>query len=140
MIPPNVRGTPPVYQTPGLRVWYAPANTRRDLRKGSKLMSMQEFLLSERLQQVVDDATDDVAGEARGMAIEEGAVETGGYASGFRAERGPVQVIAGNARRTGRVVNEDPAAAPQEFGNRRVPARHVLLRAGLKFHTPRGIA
>lgn len=140
MAPQQARGKPPDVVMPGLKVWYVPANSRRDLRRGSRLRAMDDFLLSARVQDVVLHAAEDIAGEARGMAIEEGAVETGDYANRFDAQPGPVAVVAGNPRRTAIVTNDSDAAAPHEFGNSKRPARRTLLRAGLKFHTPKGIA
>lgn len=50
------------------------------------------------------------------------------YKDHFETETG-VADIAGGRRAYGRLTNTSPHAAAVEFGNRRAPAQHVLLRA-----------
>lgn len=123
-----------------ITVVYRPANTKGDLQPGSRAGSMKEFLLSDRIADVLDDAADDIAAEAKHIAMADGAMETGDYANSFTTKRAGAIVIAGNARRSVHVVNEDESAAANEFGNSKRAGRRTLARAGEKFHTPKGIA
>lgn len=50
------------------------------------------------------------------------------YREHFHVETG-VADINGGRRAYGRLSNDSPHAAAVEFGNRRAPAQHVLLRA-----------
>lgn len=141
MIPPHVRGRPADARGAGWRAWYQPANTERDLPKGSKHRPMADFLMSDDLQSVVLDVADEIGGEARGMAIEEGAVETGEYASSFEARAGSVVVVSDpfpNPRVSADVLNTSDHAAAEEFGNSKRSGSRVLGRAGAKFDSPKG--
>ena len=141
---------PPVARGKGWAAHYVPANHRRDLPKGSRHRAMDSFLLSPQLQDVVLRAGEDIAGEARGMAIEEGVAETGEYASSFDARVGPplsvgppfpnprVSVIVSND--AGDADTGYSVAADVEYGTSTRPGKRILYRAGLKYHTPRGIA
>lgn len=142
-IPDRVRVRPPDYVGKNIRAWYVPANSRRDLPRGSTMRAMDDFLMSNDLQNVLDDIGEDIAMEARAMAIEEGHVETGEYATSFDSEPGPPVVIENthpNPRRSVRVTNDATYAAAIEFGNagNGGNGHRILLRAGLKFHTPKG--
>ena len=119
------------------KVRYRPANTRADLRRdapASTNMSMQEFLLSDRVQKVAMEAAKDIQAAAQQIA---GAVatKTGAYASSFDHHEGPSVVIDGNPRRTARVANDDAAAAPLEFGNSRQESHRIMGRAGQPWNT-----
>lgn len=127
-----------VAKHPGLRVIYRPANTSRDLPAGSPHKAMDAFLLSSRVQDVSLEAAKDIASAASDIAIAEGRTATGSYARSFKTEAIEPVLVAGNLRRAAAVYNDDRAAAPVEFGNRRVGAgRYVLFRAGQLYHTPR---
>lgn len=130
-------------------VRYRPANRKSDLRPGSRMESMKEFLMSDRIQDVTLQAAEDIAGEARGMAIEQGIAETGRYVSSFDAVKGPPAMVAGNLRRTAHVTNDAvvqtasgtySVAADVEWGTSKTEGKHIIARAGMKYHTPKGIA
>jgi len=55
-------------------------------------------------------------------------VPDGHYAESFETETGVTETLSGR-RAYGRLTNTSPHAAAVEFGNRRAPAQHVLLRA-----------
>lgn len=96
---------------------------------------------------LVSDLSDDIAKKgARGivlaagaLASSEGLVDTGAYASSFKASRSNTDrvVTEYGPHATWTVSNDDPAAAPIEFGNRRRPAHRILLRAAMRVHSPR---
>jgi sugar phosphate isomerase/epimerase len=137
------------------RARYVPSHSQRQMNaararrglKPSTMQAMDDFLMSEEVQDVALDAAKDIADTAAGLAVGSGSVETGGYARGFEAERTEPVVAGGNPRRAARVSNEyvdengyAPAAAV-EFGNKKAgPGKRVLGRAGEQYHTPRGIA
>ena len=130
-----------VISTPGLRVYYRPANRAGDLRPGSTHKAMDKFLMSDDVQRVADEAAKDIADAARDLAVAEGSVNSGTYARSFVVLKDVTPIVAdGNPRRTAAVINDDRAAAPLEFGNSRVRARRFLGRAGAPYHTPKGIA
>lgn len=122
-------------------VRYKPANHQRDLPRGSHHLAMDAFLLSDEVQDVSMAAARDMARDMAIQAVAEGAADTGAYASGFEVEERQPLLAGGNLRRAAVVRNSTDAAAPMEFGNRRVgEGRRIMLRVGLRYHTPRGIA
>lgn len=141
---------PPVARGKGWAAHYVPANSARDLPRGSKHRAMDAFLLSNQLADAVMDAGEDIAREARAMAIEEGVAETGEYASSFEAKPGRLITVGPpwpNPRVSVIVSNDagDPdtgysVAADVEYGTSTRPGKRILYRAGLKYHTPKGIA
>ena len=143
-------GRPPVARGKGWAAHYVPANHRRDLPKGSRHRAMDAFLLSPGLQDVVLRVAEDIAGEARAMAIQEGIAETGEYAGSFDAKPSrPITVGPPfpNPRVSAVVTNDagDPdtgysVAADVEYGRPGKEGRRIMYRAGLKYHTPKGIA
>jgi len=142
-IPDRVRSRPPTARGAGWRAWYVPANTRRDLPAGSRFRAMDDFLLSRQLHKPVLEAAEDVASEARALAIEGGMVDSGDFVSSFDVEAGPVLTVSDpfpNPRVTGRVTNDSDHAAAVEWGNAQTKGQghRVLGRAGEKFHTPKG--
>lgn len=131
------------------RARYVPSHSQRQMNtararrglKPSKMKAMDDFLMSDEVQDVSDAAAEDIAMEARAEAIEGGILETGNYSMSFDSERIPPVVAGGNPRRAAKVFNDDEAAPAVEFGNKKVgDGRWVLTRAGQKYHTPKGIA
>ena len=94
--------------------------------------SFAEFLMSDQAVTPVEHAANDIRRVAAGLA--QSVSRTEGLASGYDVET-PVLpvVVAGNPRRIAEVVNHDPAATPNEFGNRRTPRRRFLGRAAAPF-------
>jgi len=145
-VPRNVQARGPVYAGPGVRVFYQPTNTRRDLPRvagAQKRLPMDEFLLSDDLQDVLMEAGKDMVEDAREIAIGEGLVESGDYVESFEARRGDiVEVNDGefaNPRVSTDVLNNATAAAAIEYGNKRVGrGRRVLGRVAAKYDNPRG--
>ena len=71
------------------------------------------------------------AHDVRKIAQAEAAKQTGSYAKGFKVDASAGTVTIGAYKRVITVVvNEDPAAAPQEFGGYHNKAQHTLGRAG----------
>lgn len=126
---------------------YVPANSSAQINaaraarghKPSKFQAMDAFLMSDQIQDVSDAAAKDIAEDASQMAVAEGVVKSGSYASAFETEEADPIVAAGNPRRTAAVYNDDAAAPSVEYGSRMSPGDRVLGRAGMKYHTPRGI-
>lgn len=116
---------------------YVPAETKKDLPKGSPYKAMDAFLMSDRVRDVAHAAAKDLADDAATIVSAE-ATETGALARGYEAREDLPVVIDGHPRRVAVVVNNDPAAAPVEFGNGRARAVHPLQRAGEPYHTPKG--
>ena len=87
--------------------------------------SFQSLMLSQQIQDVVEQATDKVRAEAERTAP----TDSGAYAKAFKTQT-VVTVVGGNPRVAGEVYNDDPAAPGQEFGDRwGNPARRTLGRA-----------
>ena len=84
------------------------------------------FLKSRQLSDAVRAAAEDVADQARQIVATE-AYETGALLDSISVEPSPGRDRVGWA-----VVADDPAAAPNEFGNERMPpgeVEHFLTRA-----------
>jgi hypothetical protein len=142
-IPERVKRTPPIYKTPEVTAWYAPANTRRDLPPGSKARgAMDDLLLSKQIQEPIMEAAKDMADDARELAISEGLVESGGYVSSFGHHEGEVVTVNdgsyANPRVSAVVENTDPVSPAIEFGNSRTRARRILGRVAAKHTSPKG--
>jgi hypothetical protein len=145
-IPRRVRATPPVHVGPNTRVWYQPANTRRDLPRtpgGQSFDAMDAYLLSDDLQKALNAAGDDMVNDAQELTREVGAIETGAYLSSFRSSEGPiVEVNDGsysNPRRSVEVGNDDPSAAANEWGNSRRPRGYRILgKVAAQYDNPKG--
>lgn len=102
--------------------------------------SFGAFMRSPRVRAVAVQAAGDIADHARTLALAE-ASKTGAYANSFRVNRrAPNLRVGGNIRATAHVYNNDPAAAPQEFGDRwGNRGKRILRRAGAKVgELPRG--
>ena len=94
-----------------------------------------EFAHSPELHKAIHDAAHDV----RTIAAADAPKKTGALAEGFKVDAGHgVLVIGSYSRVIVAVVNEDPAAAPNEFGGRHNNANHTLGRAGAKVGEFRG--
>jgi hypothetical protein len=86
-----------------------------------------EFATSDQMLEPLLKAAHDVRAAAELSA----AKKTGSYASGFKVDAAAGTLMIGTyKRRITAVVNEDPAAAPEEFGGRRNKANHTLAKAG----------
>lgn len=116
---------------------YVPAETKKDLPKGSPYKAMDAFLMSDRVQDVAIAAAKDIAGGASAIVAAE-ASDTGELARSYEVHETSPEVIDGHPRRTAIIVNNDRAATPIEFGNSRTPAHRPLQRAGEPYHTPKG--
>lgn len=145
-VPRHVQARGPIYVAPGLRVYYQPTNTRRDLPPvpaAQKRRALDEFLLSEELQGTLMDAAEDMSRDAAELAASEGIVESGDYVSSFEARRGViVEVNDGdfaNPRVSADVLNTSAHAAAVEYGNSRVGAGHRILgKIAAKYDNPKG--
>jgi len=94
---------------------------RPDRREFGKLMRSQQ------MRRPVIRAANDI----RDRAVQIAPHDTGDYAAAFRVnEQAGLVSVRGNPRVNVEVYNDDPAAAPLEFGNGRIEARRVMLRAG----------
>lgn len=140
-IPDSVRRRPPDARGRNVKAWYAPANSQRDLPKGTKSKAMDAFLMSDEVADISEQAAKDIADEARQDAASQGISESGEYISSFETERDFVVEVADphpNPRRGARVGNNSKHAAAVEFGNRGREGKHILQRAGSKFDSPKG--
>ena len=145
-VPRRVQARGPVYVGPNLRVFYQPTNTRRDLppvAAAQKRQAMDEFLLSDQLQDVLMEAGGDMVEDAVEIAIADGLVGSGNYVRAFEARRGDIVVVDDgeytNPRFSTDVINTDASAAANEFGNKRVgPGHRVLGRVAAKYDNPKG--
>lgn len=145
-VPRHVQARPPVFVGPGVRVWYQPTNTRRDLPRvpaSQKRRAMDEFLVSPELQDVVLEAAADMEADAREIAVSEGLVSSGEYVSKFEHKAGPIVEISDgdfpNPRVSAEVSNESKHAAAVEFGNSQVGEGHrVLGKVAAKYDNPKG--
>jgi ATP/maltotriose-dependent transcriptional regulator MalT len=86
-----------------------------------------KFMLSDQVRDVANEAADNIVKIAAVMAAKG---KTGNYARGFRRVSGRALVVGGNPRAIADVVNDDPAALPNEIGTSRMSARHTLAKAG----------
>lgn len=116
---------------------YVPAETKKDLPKGSRFKAMDAFLMSDRVQDVAHRVAEDLADDAATIVSAE-ATETGELARGYEARADTPVTIDGHPRRTAVVVNNVAHAAAVEFGNAQSRAVHPLQRAGEPYHTPKG--
>jgi Bacteriophage HK97-gp10, putative tail-component len=99
-------------------------------------VSMAKFLLSSRVGDVAHKAGEDIADAAREDAAQHS--RTGTLAAGYDAIPSVGgEKMEGGPRKTAVVFNNVRHAALIELGGPRNPARHHLLKAGLKYHTPR---
>lgn len=124
-----------------VEAFYRPANSRRDLPAGSGFKAMDAFLLSSRVQDVVNDVAEAIADDARALARAEGLVRSGVYSTSFGTRESEPVVLAGehpNPRRGALVVNDAPHAASLEFGTSKARAYHVLERAAEPYRSPKG--
>jgi hypothetical protein len=93
------------------------------------------FATSDQMLEPLREAGHDVRRIAQATA----AKDTGAYAEGFKVDSGAgVLAIGRFRRRIVTVVNEDPAAAPNEFGNKKMKAQRTLGRAGAAVGEYRG--
>jgi hypothetical protein len=83
-----------------------------------------ELLCGPEMEALMRDRIEKCANAARAIAPE----ESGRYRESFEVESGVEETLTGR-RAYGRVTNTAPYAAAVEWGNRRSPAQHVLLRA-----------
>jgi hypothetical protein len=102
-----------------------------------------QLMMSEQTQDLADEAARAGVIEAQQSAMEAGLFED--YVNNIRAEIGPPQVLAGNPRRTARVVARHRLAGVFEFGtgiNRprpqggSSPRYRILGKAGTKIGSP----
>lgn len=124
----------------------------------SRNASMAEFLVSPRLQHTVLQVAEDIADVARNLARTELQTAKEGasmYLKSIEARVIP-PVVAGRSPRAAAAVTahggraswggftdpESSHAAIVEFGNPAAPnsGRRILGRAGITFHTPKGLA
>jgi hypothetical protein len=93
------------------------------------------FATSDQMLKPLYEAGHDVRAIAEATATK----VTGSYAAGFKVDASAGVLLIGSfTRRIVTVVNEDPAAAPKEFGNRRTKADHTLAKAGAAVGEYRG--
>lgn len=86
-----------------------------------------KFMLSDQVRDVANEAADAVVVIAATTAARG---KTGNYSRGFKKVSGRVLVVGGNPRAIADVVNDDPAALPNEIGTSKMHARHTLAKAG----------
>jgi hypothetical protein len=145
-VPRRVQARGPVHVGPGLRVYYQPTNTRRDLPRipasqGRK--AMDDFLVSPELQETVLEAAADIEADAVELATSEGLVDSGKYVSSFDHRAGEIVVVNDgeftNPRVSAEVSNDAAHAAAVEYGNKQVGAGHRILgRIAAKYDNPKG--
>jgi hypothetical protein len=93
------------------------------------------FATSDQMLKPLIEAANDV----RALAAADARKDTGSYARGFKVNSSAGTLVIGRYKRAiTAVVNEDPAAAPNEFGGRRNKAEHTLGKAGAKIGDFRG--
>lgn len=145
-VPRRVQARGPVYVGPALRVFYQPTNTRRDLPPvpaAQKRQAMDEFLVSDDLQDAIMEAGADMANDAEELAAGEGITGSGRYLSSFESRRGEiVQVDDGqypNPRVSVDVGNTAVTAAAVEYGNSQVgPGHRILGKIAAQYDNPKG--
>lgn len=92
------------------------------------------FMVSQQMQKPVTEIAEAIAVDAAADAPK----KTGALAAGFEARPTAPTVVNGAARVSAEVRNEDPAAAPNEFGGKRNKANRTLGRAAAKYGDVRG--
>lgn len=145
-VPRRVQARGPVHVSPNLRVFYQPTNTRRDLPPvpaAQKRQAMDEFLVSDELQDVLMEAGADMANDAEELAAGEGITGSGRYLSSFESRRGAIVVVNDgeypNPRVSVDVGNSAVTAAAVEFGNAAVgPGHRILGKIATQYDNPKG--
>lgn len=93
------------------------------------------FATSDQMLKPLYEAAHDV----RAIAVASATKVTGAYAAGFKVDASAgILRIGSFKRRIVAVVNENPAAAPKEFGNKQTKADHTLAKAGAQVGEYRG--
>lgn len=94
-----------------------------------------EFATSDQILEPVHQAAHDV----RELAAADAPKQTGALAEGYKVDAGAgILKIGKFVRVIVNVVNENPAAAPNEFGGKRNNANHTLGKAGAMIGDFRG--
>lgn len=145
-VPRHVQAKGPDYVAPGIAVFYQPTNTRRDLPRvpaSQKRQALDEYLLSDRLQDVLQEAGGDMVNSAEELAISEGVVESGEYLTSFESRRGDIVTVDdgdfANPRVSTDVLNTAATAAAVEYGNSQVGAGHRILgKVAAQYDNPKG--
>lgn len=145
-VPRHVQARGPVSVSPNLRVFYQPTNTRRDLPPvpaSQKRQAMDEFLVSDDLQDVLMEAGADMARDAEELAAGEGITGSGRYLSSFESRRGTIVVVNdgeyANPRVSVDVGNTAVTAAAVEYGNAVVgPGHRILGKIAAQYDNPKG--
>lgn len=140
-VPDRVRRTPTTARGASWQMWYKPANTQRDLPPRTGTKAMDAFLMSDRIQDVSYEASQDVVGEAERLTAALGVVESGEYISGFKVEPDHIVMASDdhpNPRRASRVVNDADHAATVEYGARNGEGMRIMRLAGAKYDSPKG--
>lgn len=91
--------------------------------------SFEQFMLSQQIKKPVRE----IAELVKTDAIAGTPVATGDLASSYEVNDVTPVVAAGNPRAAFEVRNSDPAAAPQEFGNKHVKGQRMLGKAASRF-------
>jgi hypothetical protein len=93
-----------------------------------------EFMVSPQVEKPVVAVAEAIKVEA----IDGTPVKTGALADGYEVNVIAPIVVNGTPRASAEVRNSDPAAAPQEFGNKHVKGHRMLGKAASRFGDQRG--
>lgn len=93
-----------------------------------------EFMVSAQVQRPVTEVAEEIAVDAKSGTP----VKTGALADGYKVKVIAPVVVNGSPRASAEVRNSDPAAAPQEFGNKHVKGHRMLGKAASRFGDQRG--
>lgn len=145
-VPRHVQARGPDHVGVNLRVYYQPTNTRRDLPRipgAQRRLPMEDYLLSDQLQDVLMTAGRDMVEDAEQLTVAEGVIESGEYLTSFEARRGDiVEVNDGefaNPRVSTDVLNTAATAAAIEYGNSQVGEGHRILgKIAAQYDNPKG--
>lgn len=102
-------------------------------------IEFSKYMMSDDVAAVAHRAAAGIARAAVRLAT--GVSKTGNYAKGFRVDRDFRVVVINDGdgpggRRISQVYNDDPAAAPLEFGNKNIKPQRILGRAAASIWDP----
>ena len=94
--------------------------------------NIARFLKSDTSAEIAKIGAKRIKFAAEAQTVGAGLIETGAYLRSFKIRPSADMVVTTwGPRRTYEVYNDDPAAAPIEFGNTRTRPHHILLKAAI---------